>query len=227
VSRLLVAEARDALTLAASQWLAAAITACVQRKGGCSIALSGGSTPRPIYRCLAQDASVVWSRVHVYFGDERCVGPDDPGSNYRLARESLLDAVRPPPAQVHRIHAEIADHKAAADEYAAALPAAFDILVLGIGIDAHTASLFPGSAAVRERTRRVVPSRGPEPPHDRITITPPVIEAASALLMVASGADKATAVARALTPSADPILAPACLAQRGVWMMDRLAASRI
>jgi 6-phosphogluconolactonase len=142
-----------------------------------------------------------------------------------MVNEALLRRVPIPTANVHRMEGEADDPEEAADRYAAVLPEALDVLVLGVGADGHTASLFPGSPALRERTRRVVPARAPKPPEGRLTITPPVIAAARRFLVLATGSDKAEAVARALKGGGTPDQTPARLARDGVWFLDRAAAT--
>ncbi len=167
---------------------------------------------------------VPWNLVHVYFGDERAVPPDHSDSNYRMAKESLLSRVPIPGAQVHRPAAEQQDRDAAARAYESILPAIFDVVLLGIGEDGHTASLFPGSAALGETERRCVAVIGPKPPPERLTLTPPVLEQARALVMLATGAGKAEPVERALFGAWDPVGTPAQLARRGTWFLDPAAA---
>jgi 6-phosphogluconolactonase len=180
-----------------------------------------------VYQALAARDDVPWQQVHVYFGDERAVPPDDPESNFGMARETLLARVPVPETQIHRMHAEASDVEAAARTYEELLPARFDLVLLGIGEDGHTASLFPGSSAVTEQTRRVLFVTGPKPPPRRLTITPPVIAAARATLVLAAGAAKAEAVARALEGADDVIACPAQLARAGYWMLDRAAAAEL
>ncbi len=194
----------------------------------CSLALAGGSTPRPVYQCLAAEpAGDIWGRVDVFFGDERCVPPTDPASNFRMAREALLDRVPVIPALVHRMEGERADRDAAALAYAAILPARLDLLILGLGDDGHTASLFPDAASLAERGRRVVPVRAPRAPFDRLTITPPVILAARLTVGLVPGADKADALARVIDGPDEPSRTPGQLARGGLWIADAVAASRL
>jgi 6-phosphogluconolactonase len=174
---------------------------------------------------LAQTHRLSWDRVEIFFGDERAVPPGDPQSNYRMARESLLDAVPIPSRQVHRMPAERPDRDAAAAEYAAQLPARLDLIILGIGADGHTASLFPGSAALEERARKVMAVEGPRAPRRRLTVTPPVITSAVNKIVLAGGSEKAGAVARALEGPDDPDACPAQLARDGIWIVDSAAAS--
>lgn len=199
----------------------------ITARGRCALALAGGGTPMPVYQSLARHAPIRWSAVDIYFGDERAVPPDDPESNYRMARESLLDTIALPPAQVYRMPAERLDRSQAAAEYEALLPAVLDVLLLGMGHDGHTASLFPQAAVLRERERRVVAVRGPSAPSDRLTITPPVIAAARAVFVLVRGRDKAAMVARALEGAEEPLTLPVQFARGGRWLLDDAAASEL
>lgn len=189
-----------------------------------TLSLAGGATPRGGYQRLGSLQGLPWERVEVYFGDERAVPPHHPESNYHMAWEALLSRVPVSRERVHRMEAEDPDLEAAARRYEEALPEALEILVLGIGEDGHTASLFPGGDPVRESLRRVVPSRGPRPPRERLTITPPVLLAAREILVLARGGGKADAVRRALEGPLDPHRCPAQLARRGTWILDEGAA---
>jgi 6-phosphogluconolactonase len=220
--RLVIAPTERFAQVAADR-IAQAINAAA-RGGRAHVALAGGNTPRAVYRELSQ-LRLPWDRVEIYFGDERAVPPSDPQSNYRMACETLLGAVPIPPSQVHRITAERADLDAAADDYAALLPDRLDLIVLGIGADGHTASLFPGSPALHERARKVVAVDAPKPPHRRLTMTPPVIESAQVLIVLAEGEAKAAAVARALSAIDEISQCPAQLAREGIWIVDRAAAA--
>jgi 6-phosphogluconolactonase len=191
------------------------------------MALAGGHTPRGGYRRLAQIPEIPWGSVDVFFGDERAVPPDDAESNYRMAMESLLARIPVGPDRIYRMEADAADRDAAAERYEHLLPQVLDVLVLGIGPDGHTASLFPGGEPVREATRRVLPAEGPEPPRHRLTITPPVILSAREVFVLARGAEKAPAVQRALEGAVDPPGCPAQLARSGTWILDEAAAARL
>jgi 6-phosphogluconolactonase len=202
----------------------------INARGSCSIMLCGGETPRMIYETLAGaelTRTVEWSKVTIFFGDERCVSPDHPASNFRMARESLLERLQASPLSIERMRAEERDARGAADDYASKLPPSVDIVLLGVGEDGHTASLFPGSAALREETRLVVPVFGPKPPHERLTITPPVIRNAAVTIVLASGINKAEIIRRALEGPFDPVAIPVQLALDGVWILDRDAASSL
>lgn len=209
----------------AAKKLADVLCDAVRTSGRACIALAGGTTPRAVHEVLATLPDIPWEGVHVYFGDERSVPADHPDSNYRMAKESLLERVPIPSAQIHRPDAARADRDAAARAYEAILPAAFDLLVLGIGEDGHTASLFPGSPALNERQRRCIPVIGPKPPPERLTITPPVLEAARSVIVLAVGAGKAAAVSRALEGAWDPLGTPAQLVRNATWFLDPPAAA--
>lgn len=204
--------------------IAGGLDASVVARGWASIALAGGATPRPVYQRLAA-MTLPWNKIDVFFGDERAVPPEHRDSNYHMVAESLLDPAGVPMARRHRMPADAADPVSAAALYAELLPERLDLLVLGVGRDGHTASLFPGSRAVQETRHRVVPSESPVPPTQRMTITPPVIAAARARLVLARGPDKAAAVARALQGKDDPEQCPAQLARAGVWLLDTDAAA--
>jgi 6-phosphogluconolactonase len=167
----------------------------------------------------------------VYFGDERAVPPDHPDSNFGMARSALLDHVPVQFDRVHRMAAEEPDLASAAEDYARLLPARLDVLLLGLGPDGHTASLFPGSAALSETGRLVVAVSRPAPPIEpsvrRMTITPPVIDAARQVVMLVTGEGKAAVVARVLDGPLDPAVLPAQIARHGTWIVDHAAASQL
>lgn len=223
---IVIAESADFATTAAAA-IARLLTDAIAEREVAHVALAGGSTPRPVYEHLAQREDVSWAKLQVYFGDERAVSPDDPASNYKMAHETLLRHVPIRPGQVHRMEAERENLEAAAADYARLLPKRLDLVLLGIGEDGHTASLFPGSAALAEKRRMVLPVDGPKPPTKRLTITPEVITNARATLVMAAGRGKAAAVARALEGPYDAAACPAQLARGGVWILDLLAAARL
>jgi len=195
------------------------------------LALSGGRTPAEAYSILGRarrEPAIDWNRVIVLFADERAAPPTEPESNYWEVRKLLLEPAGVPPRHVQRMKAETADLEAAAAEYDPLLAEPLDLLVLGIGEDGHTASLFPGSPLIRERERRVAAVfDSPKPPPRRLTITPRVIAEARSVLMLASGEGKAAGVARALAADADPVTTPAALASGGLWLVDTGAASEL
>ena len=211
----------------AADYIAQAILRAAERSDRVSVALSGGRGPRPVYQELARNDAIPWQRLEVYFADERAVPGDSPLSNYRLVGETLRPRFSPGSPFIHRMAAERNDLAVAAGEYEAILPAALDLLVLGMGEDGHTASLFPHHPAVNEERRRVLGVRGPADPPWRMTITPPVIRAAHVTLMLVAGAAKAAAVARARGGVYDPASCPAQLARDGVWILDQPAAAQL
>ena len=225
----LVVVERAAFADSAARRLAAEIRRALETRECCSLALSGGSTPRPVYQRLAAELPdrETWTRIDVFFGDERCVPPADPASNYRMAREALLDLVPVGRSQVHRMEGERSDHSEAARAYAALLPERLDLLVLGLGRDGHIVSLFPGSSSLAESHHRVIAVSAPAPPRDRLTITPPVIREARLTIGLVAGSEKADALARAIDGPYAPDLTPGQLARGGLWIADTAAASRL
>lgn len=224
-----VVPARE-LARTVAEWMAAQVIAAITERGRCALALSGGRTPRPVYEALAAPpfaAAIDWACVDVYFGDERAVPLDHPESNFRMASDALLRWVPLVPGHVHPMPADRADREEAAREYERLLPAQLDVLLLGMGPDGHTASLFPRSPALARRRRRVVPVTAPIEPARRLTITPPVIAAARQVAVVVTGAEKAAMAARALSADADPAEVPAHLAAGRHWFLDEGAASHL
>lgn len=198
---------------------AAAEIAEAIRAGSRTLVLAGGTTPRRCYELLAR-LDVAWGRVTVLFGDERCVAPDHPDSNYRMAREALLDHVAP--ATVHRIPGELGpDEAAAAYSRVVAGLAPLDIVVLGIGEDGHTASLFPGDPAVNARGWAVGIRNSPKPPPERVTLTLQALRGAHQVLILATGAGKAQAVSMAKRQEV-----PSGMIAGARWLLDRAAAGQ-
>jgi len=195
-----VADAR-ALAEAAAAWTVERAGRAVAERGACYLALAGGETPRGCYRRLAQPPygrELPWSRLFVYWSDERRVPLDDPASNYAMARAALLDHVPVAPDQVFPMTAENLPALDNVPKDRAGLPR-FDIIHLGLGEDGHTASLFPGSQALQERRASVLAiDDAPKPPPQRLTLTLPVLNAARAVLVMVSGASKREALARVL-----------------------------
>lgn len=237
--RFVVLATPEAVAEAAADRIVAAARNAIRRRGRFRIALSGGSTPRPVYILLAAPprvAAVDWSRVEFFWGDERCVPPDHPESNFGVARQLLLDrlpGVRQ--AATHRMPADAPDRDAAARGYQSEIarafgvapdaprPPAFDLVWLGMGRDGHTASLFPGSTALDERRRWVVASWAPTPAAWRMTLTLPVLNAARAVLFVVTGADKAGPL-RSIRSGSHDLPAALVRARATVWMVDARAA---
>jgi len=232
-----------ALTRAAAELFAAEARAAIDARGRFSVALSGGSTPRALYGLLATDAalraSIDWLRVHLFWGDERHVSPEHPQSNYRMVREVLLDPVAIPPQNIHRIAGERADADEAASAYQMELEQFFglaqgdlpclDLVLLGLGSDAHTASLFPSAARTLERRELVVAHFVESANAFRISLTAPALSAARTIVFIVSGSDKAQAVHQVLDGERDPRRYPAQLIEPGggklIWLLDRSAGN--
>jgi 6-phosphogluconolactonase len=237
-----------ALAAASSERFVVAAEQAIAERGRFVVALSGGSTPRHTFELLAREplaSRVNWSRVFFVWGDERCVPPTDPQSNFRMAREALLDHVPVPPGNVHRMHGE-EDPESAATSYEATLRTLFrtsngppsfepgrniDLALLGLGDNGHTASIFPGSAIVDERARWVLSEYVPAVSMWRITMTAPLLNAATEILFLVSGAAKASVLKRVLEGPRDPHELPAQLIApthgRIQWMVDRAAAAEL
>ncbi|HEY8855252.1 MAG TPA: 6-phosphogluconolactonase [Candidatus Dormibacteraeota bacterium] len=197
---------------------AAAIAQALQ-VGSRTLVLAGGTTPGRCYQLLA-DLEVEWARVAVLFGDERCVRPDHPDSNYRMARETLLDRVAP--ATVHRMPAELGPEEGAA-EYSRIVETLLplDVVILGIGEDGHTASLFPGHAVLKAKGLVAGVRNSPKPPPERVTLTLAVLQGARQVIILATGAGKANAVAMAKRGEV-----PSGMIAGARWLIDRAAAGR-
>jgi 6-phosphogluconolactonase len=206
-------------------------------RGRARIALAGGRTPEALYRLLAEPPHrdrIPWDAVEVFWGDERCVPPDHAESNYRMAHAALLSRVPIPQTHVHRMAGEAEEPTRAADEYEATLrqscgvPPRLDVCLLGLGPDAHTASLFPGSPALAETGRDVVAVRVERLRSWRLTLTPAALNAARYAIFLVCGADKAEALRAVLTGPAEPERYPAQIVRppegRVEWLLDKEAA---
>jgi 6-phosphogluconolactonase len=234
-----------ALSRAAADEFLRAARHAVDRSGRYTVALSGGSTPKAIFGLLAVDEAggritLAWDKVQAFFGDERHVPPDHLDSNYRMASEALLSKVPIPPANVHRVRAEL-DAARAAIEYESELRSVFgsrtgeiprfDLIMLGMGPDGHTASLFPGSAALQERTSLVSANWVEKFNSHRITFTYPLLNAAAEIMFVAGGADKADMLRNVLRgdPSGGTYPAQDVRPASGrlLWLVDEAAASKL
>jgi 6-phosphogluconolactonase len=225
--------------VAAQEFVRCAREATAER-GRFAVALSGGSTPKRLYQLLAGEPfrnQLDWGRVGIFWGDERCVPPDDPQSNYRMAREAMLEKLPIPADHIHRMEAERPDLDAAARDYQNVLarvlpgePPALDLVLLGMGPDGHTASLFPHTDALHETTRWVVPNHVPQLHTNRLTLTRPILNRAREVLFLVAGADKAERLAEVLAGPADPTRLPSQSIQPDgqlVWFIDQAAAGRL
>ncbi len=199
-----------------------------------TVALAGGTTPRALYQILAARRDVRWNEIQFFWGDERHVPPDDPDSNYRMAHEAMLAHVPVPEANIHRVRAENMDAAAAAADYESELHrvfgpgiSRFDLVLLGMGPEGHTASLFPGTDVLTERTALVAAPFVPKMHGYRITMTLPVLNNASNVIFMAGGTEKAGVLKQVLEGPGNPQF-PSSMIQpetgRLVWMVDEAAA---
>ncbi len=220
------------------------LRAAIRERGLASIVLAGGGTPLAVYAALAAAPAIDWSRVYVFWGDERLVPPDDPGSNYHAAWETILRLVPIPTENIVRLRGEWPAEKAAAD-YAAQMrdwvaahaPGAlhpwprFDVVLLGLGEDGHTASLFPGSPVAAGGPVLAVSADCQGRPAGRVTLTPAVFNDARHVVFLVAGGGKAEAVFQTLRGEADPRRYPAQRIRpatgRVTWVLDRAAAARL
>lgn len=231
------------MTVDAAERTAKICERAVTARGACAIALSGGETPKRLFALLAGEpyrSRIPWPRLHVFWGDDRCVPPDDPRSNYHQAHELLLSKVAVPANHVYRMQGETADHIAAAAAYAETLRAVlpktadgwprFDFVLLGLGDNAHTASLFPRSQALNERERAVVAEFVQDAGMWRMTLTVPVLTHAAETIVLAAGASKAEAVRASLEGPPVPDVPGAFIRPvdgHAAWLLDAAAASRL
>ena len=242
MSALLRERDAEAVARAAAGALAEIARAALRERGVFTLALAGGDTPRRLYQRLAADGGVDWARAELFFGDERPVPPEHPDSNYGMARATLIAPLAIAAARVHRIEAERADLDAAARDYEAeivrvagrgpdAAAPRLDLVLLGMGPDGHTASLFPRTAALAETRRLVVANDVPQLATRRITITFALIEQARRVLVLVCGESKADALAQVWEGPWDPERWPSQRLRDGgervTWWVDAAAAGRL
>jgi 6-phosphogluconolactonase len=225
----------DPLSLAreAADRFVALARSAIAARGRFTVALSGGSTPRLLYEQLVAQP-IAWQYVHVFWGDERCVPPDHPNSNYDLAQRGLLSHVDIPAQNVHRLQGEL-DPAQAAQHYETELrdffgtQPRFDLILLGMGADAHTASLFPGTPALHEQQHWVVAHYVDKLQAERLTLTPPIINAAANVIFLIAGSAKAAALRSVWHGPHDPDRFPAQsivpTAGRIIWLVDQAAVA--
>lgn len=229
----------QALSRAAADFFVQLSSTSVSEKGRFSVALTGGSTPRPLYHLLTSPEfmeRIDWSCVHLFWGDERCVPPEHPDSNYRMADDALLSQVPIHAENIYRMSGEM-DPGQAAGVYEKELRnffkgreiPKFDMILLGLGTDGHTASLFPDSPALKEKIRLVLSDTSPERKHPRLTLTLPVINHAANILFLVAGKEKARILAQVLDEKKEPDRIPAKAVRprsgRLFWFVDEAAAS--
>jgi 6-phosphogluconolactonase len=231
---------RDALFHAAADEFVRQANAAISSRGRFTVALAGGSTPKGLYSLLATTPALPWEKMYFFFGDERHVPPDDPESNYRMAREALLSKAPIPAQNVFRVPAENPDAAQAAQAYEKTLrqffqPATtfprYDLILLGMGPDGHTASLFPGGKALQESSRWVVSDWVEKFKTDRISLTLPVLNNAAVVMFLAAGEDKAETLKEVLEGQKPGDQFPSKLVRPAdgqlIWLVDRAAAKAL
>lgn len=236
MSDLLVAANSESVACVAAGFISATATDAVEQRSCFHIALAGGSTPLAAYEHLAVLEGIPWAQTHIFWGDERCVLPEHPDSNFRAAHTALLARAPIPPENVRRMcgedepHAEARRYESLIREVVVGSPPRFDLILLGLGTDGHTASLFPSSDALEESGRLVVSvSPPPYAQHTRITFTLPLINAARRVLFLATGGEKAAIVAQIVEGRAAHLPAGRVRLRDGeiTWMLDEAAASEL
>lgn len=238
-ANIMVCESAKAASIEAAERFACAAVRAVARYGVFHVAVPGGSSPKSMYELLARPEFrdlAPWSRTELFFTDERCVPPDSAESNYGAVRNQLVSLVPLPEPNVHRMRGED-DPEAAADAYEEELHKVmgvsrrFNLIVLGMGADTHTASLFPGSSALTATGRHVVPNYVERLHSYRLTLTLPVINQAEQVIVLAFGSDKAQALADALRGPEDvnrhPVQGVQPVSGHLLWLVDREAASKL
>lgn len=232
----------DALSQAAAQYVVQVANESIVTHGRFTLALAGGNTPKKLYSLLASapySSQIDWALVEVFWSDERCVPADSEDSNYHLAQESLLSKVPIAASQIHRMPADKPDRDAASLAYTHEMQHVFgtnvvprfDLIQLGMGPEAHTASLFPHQASLHEQESLVIPVTVPKPPPARLTFTPPLLNAAAHVLFLVTGADKVNALYEVLEGTYQPDEYPAQIVRptqgEVTWMLDTAAASKL
>ncbi len=230
------------LSQAAAAIFAGSCADAVRARGRALVALSGGNTPSKLFEMLAGPPfaeRIDWPHVHAFWADERCVPPDDPESNYRQAYDALLSRVMIPPQNIHRVDGETPPREAAL-EYALTLKTfaspplswpRFDLVLLGMGDDGHTASLFPGTPVNIQTPTAAVTAHYEDRPADRVTLTPILLNAARKVIFLVSGDSKSQTLANVLHGKSDPLSLPAQRIHPTdgdlIWMVDRAAAGKL
>lgn len=232
----------EKLSQAAAEYIVRLAHESIAAHGTFTLALSGGSTPKKLYGMLAAEpyrSQIDWPHVEIFWSDERCVPVDDPECNYNMALEVMLSKLQLEASQIHRMPADEVDRDVAAQEYTREMQRifgtndipAFDLIQLGMGPEAHTASLFPHQESLHERERLVMPVSVPKPPPPRLTFTPPLLNAARHILFLVTGAEKADAVQAVLEGEQQPDEYPAQIVHPThgdvTWMLDSAAARKL
>jgi len=232
----------DKLSHAAAEYIVRVAHDSIAAHGNFTLALSGGSTPKKLYGLLASEpyrSQIDWSHVEIFWSDERCVSTDDIESCYRMAEEVMLSKLAISTSHIHRMPADAADRDAASLAYTQEMQRvfgtdgipSFDLIQLGMGPEAHTASLFPHQASLHEQKRLIMPVSVPKPPPDRLTFTPLLLNAAKHVLFLVTGTEKAEALQAVLEGDFQPDEYPAQIVRPGngtvTWMLDTAAATKL
>ncbi|HEY5006286.1 MAG TPA: 6-phosphogluconolactonase [Ktedonobacteraceae bacterium] len=232
----------DTLSQEAARYVVRVASESITTHGRFTLALAGGSTPKKLYGLLASEPyrdQIDWALTEIFWSDERCVPPDSEDSNYHLAQEVLLSKVPISATQIHRMPADADNRDQASLAYIQEIQRvfgtngipSFDLIQLGMGPEGHTASLFPHQASLHEQTRLIMPVTVPKPPPPRLTFTPPLLNAATHVLFLVTGQDKADALQAVLEGEYNPDEYPAQIIRptqgEVTWMLDPAAASKL
>ena len=233
---------KHTLSQHAAEYIMRIANESIDLHGHFTIALTGGTTPGEVYSLIGSEpfrSQIDWQLVHIFWGDERCVPHNSPESNFYLAQEVLLDKIAIPKSQIHPMPADQLDREAASQTYSIEMQntfdtngiPSFDLIHLGMGPEGHTASLFPHQVSLHEKHRLVMPVSVPKPPPDRLTFTPPLLNAARNVLFLVTGSEKADALHAVLEGEYQPDEYPAQIVRpthgEVVWMLDKDAAKNL
>jgi 6-phosphogluconolactonase len=237
---ILIANSMDAWIKWGAEWISNQASISIRDRGRYSLVLSGGGTPKPVYQRLSQllvSQQIEWRKFFIFWGDERCVPPDDPQSNFRMAKETLLDDVAIPPENIFRIKGELDPAEAAQDyeqrisDFFSQGASRFDTILLGLGEDGHTASLFPGTPGLEVRDRLAIENPHPYSGSWRVTLTYPTINASHSILFLVAGKNKAQVTAECIQNPDNPPDYPAKNITGSEnppsWLLDKDAASNL
>jgi len=233
---------KHTISIPAAEYIMQIARESINLHGRFTFALTGGTTPGEVYSLLGSEpirSQIDWQLVHIFWGDERCVPHNNPESNFYLAQEVLLNNVAIPKSQIHPVPADQIDRDAASQTYVVEMQhvfgtngiPSFDLIHLGMGPEGHTASLFPHQASLHEQHCLVMPVTVPKPPPDRLTFTPPLLNAAKNVLFLVAGSEKADALHAVLEGEYQPDEYPAQIVRppngEVVWMLDKAAAQNL
>jgi len=233
---------KHTLSQHAAEYIMRIAQEAIDLHGHFTIALTGGTTPGEVYSLIGSEpfrSQLDWQLVDIFWGDERCVPHNSTESNFYLAQEVLLDKIAIPKSQIHPMPADQLDREAASQAYSIEMQntfdtngiPSFDLIHLGMGPEGHTASLFPHQVSLHEKHRLVMPVSVPKPPPDRLTFTPPLLNAARNVLFLVTGSEKADALHAVLKGEYQPDEYPAQIVRpingEVVWMLDKAVAQKI